>query len=78
MKTFGTEVSTTLCMKFKDRYFPRGVFCCLIAISIKTCKDWRLQPNAAYKDLVVFQIDRKKEYLILSDKNTLYFSGNSP
>ena len=66
--TFGTEVSTTLYMKFKDCYFPRGVFCCLIAISIKTCKDWRLQPNAAYKDLVVFQIDRKKEYLILSDK----------
>ena len=65
---FGTKVFTTLYVKFNNGFFPRGVFCCLIALSIKTCENWRLQPNAAYKDLVVFQIDSKKEYLILSDK----------
>ena len=66
--TFGTKVLTTLYVKFNNGYFPRGVFCCLIALSIKQCKHWSLQPNAAYKDLIVFQIDNKEEYLILFDK----------
>ena len=66
--TFGTQVPTTLYVKFSNGYFPRGVFCCLIALCIKQCKNWTLRPNAAYKDLVVFQIDSKEEYLILFDK----------
>ena len=65
---FGDEVNSTLYIKFKDGFLPRGVFCCLIASSIQNNKNWKLQLNAAYKDLVVFQIDKNKEYLVLSDK----------
>ena len=67
-KLFGDEVYSTLYIKFKDGFFPRGVFCCLIASSMQKNKNWKLQLNAAYKDLVVFQIDKNKEYLVLSDK----------
>ena len=65
---FGTQVLTTLYIKFSNGYFPREIFCCLIALSIKQCKNWNLWPNAAYKDLIVFQIDSKEEYLILFAK----------
>ena len=67
-ETFGAKKRDTLYVKFNNGYFPRGVFCCLIALSVKMCKNWRLQSNAACKDLVVFQIDSIEEYLILSDK----------
>ena len=67
-ETFGTKAFATLFVKFNNGYFPRGVFCCLIALSIKQCKNWSLQANAAYKDLVVFQIDSKEEYLVIYDK----------
>ena len=66
--TFGTQILTTLYVRFSNGYFPRGLFCCLIALSIKQCKNWNLRPNTAYKDLVIFQIDSKEEYLILFDK----------
>ena len=65
---FGDEVCSTLCVKFKDGFFPRGMFCCLIALCVKRNRYWKLQPDSAYKDLVVFQIDGNEEYLILSDK----------
>ena len=65
---FGTQVLTTLYVKFRNGYFPRGIFCCLIALFIKKYENWKLRPNAAYKDLIVFQIDSKKEYVILFDK----------
>ena len=66
--TFGSKVFSTLYMKFKDGFFPRGVFCCLIALCIKRNKSWKLQSNAAYKDLVAFQIENNDEFLVLSDK----------
>ena len=31
-------------------------------------KSWKLQSNAAYKDLVAFQIENNDEFLVLSDK----------
>ena len=65
---FGNEVCSTLYVKFKDGFFPRGMFCCLIALCVKRNINWKLQPDSAYKDLVVFQIDSDEEYLILSDK----------
>ena len=67
-EAFGDEICSTLYIKFKDGFFPRGVFCCLIALSIQKIKNWKLQLNATYKDLVVFQIEKNKEYLVLSDK----------
>ena len=66
--TFGNKIFSTLYVKFKDGFFPRGVFCCLIALCVKKNKSWKLQSNAAYKDLVVFQIENNEEFLILSDK----------
>ena len=71
--TFGNKVLSTLYVKFKDGFFPRGVFCCLIALCVKKNKSWKLQSNAAYKDLVVFQIENNEEFLILSD-NIHYIS----
>ena len=67
-EVFGKIALSTLCIKFKDGFFPRGVFCCLIALSIQTYKNWSLQTNAAYKDLIVFQIEDNNEYLVLCDK----------
>ena len=66
--TFGKQAFSTLLIKFKDGFFPRGVFCCLIALCINKNRNWKLQYNETYKDLVVFQIDNNDEYLILSDK----------
>lgn len=65
---FGNKVCSSLYVKFKDGFFPRGMFCCLIALCVKKNVTWKLQPDSAYKDLVVFQIDNDEEYLILSDK----------
>ena len=66
--TFGKQAFSTLFIKFKDGFFPRGVFCCLIALCINKNRSWKLQRNETYKDLVVFQIENNDEYLILSDK----------
>ena len=66
--TFGNKVFSTLYIKFKDGFFPRGIFCCLIALCVKRNKSWKLQSNAAYKDLVAFQIENNDEFLVLSDK----------
>ena len=65
---FGSQAFTTLYVKFNNGYFPRGVFCCLIALCVKRNMHWKLQVDSSYKDLVVFQIDSNGEYLILSDK----------
>ena len=66
--TFGNKVFSTLYVKFKDGFFPRGVFCCLIALCVKKNKSWKLQSNATYKDLVAFQIENNDEFLVLSDE----------
>ena len=67
LKQYGKRSFDILHIKYKDRFFPRGVFCCLIALSAKD-KAWKIQFNTVYKDLVVFQIGHNKEYIILSDK----------
>ena len=67
-KEFGSKISSTLYIRFQDRFFPRGVFCCLVALSVQKNKTWKLQTTTAYKDVVVFQIENNREYLILFDK----------
>ena len=67
LKPYGKRYFDILHIKYGDRFFPRGVFCCLIALSAKD-KAWKIQFNTVYKDLVVFQIGHNKEYVILSDK----------
>ena len=39
---FGNEVCSTLYIKFKDGFFPRGMFCCLIALCVKRNINWKL------------------------------------
>ena len=65
---FGIKIFSTLLIKFRDGFFPRGAFCCLIALSMQKNKTWKLQTNAAYKDMVAFQIENNGEYLIIFDK----------
>ena len=65
---FGNKVLSTLYIKFQDGFFPRSVFCCLIALSMQKNKTWKLQTTTAYKDVVVFQIENNREYLVLFDK----------
>ena len=65
---FGTKISSTLYIRFQDGFFPRSVFCCLIALSVRKNKTWKLQTTTAYKNVVVFQIESNREYLILLDK----------
>ena len=65
---FGNKVLSTLYIKFQDGFFPRSVFCCLIALSVQKNKTWKLQTTTVYKDVVVFQIESNREYLILFDK----------
>ena len=65
---FGKKVLSTLFIKFQDGFFPRSVFCCLIALSMQKNETWKLQTTTAYKDVVVFQIENNREYLILFDK----------
>ena len=67
-ETFGTKVFSTLYIRFKGGFIPRGAFCCLVTLSIQNNGTWTLQNNMAYKNLVVFQIQSNKEYLILFDK----------
>ena len=67
-KEFGNKVFSTLYISFKGGFIPRGAFCCLVTLSVQNNRTWKLQNNVAYKNLVVFQIESKKEYLILFDK----------
>ena len=67
-KAYGSKVFSTLFIRFKSGFIPRGVFCCLITLSVQNNRTWKLQNNAAYKNLVVFQIESNKEYLILFDR----------
>lgn len=65
---FGNKIFSTLYIKFKHGFFPRGVFCCLVALCMQKIESWKLQFNAAFKNLIIFQINNNKEYLVLSDK----------
>ena len=67
-KAYGSKVFSTLIIRFKDGLIPRGAFCCLITLSVQNNKTWKLQNNVTYKNLVVFQIESNKEYLICFDK----------
>ena len=51
---YGVQVHDSLLVKFKNRYFPRGMFCCLVTHLAQN--GWKIQVKHAYKNLVVFQI----------------------
>ena len=49
----GKKVHDTVMVKFKDRYFPRGMFCCLVTRLAQS--SWEIQFTYAFKNLIVFQ-----------------------
>ena len=67
-RCYGEKVFDTLIMKFENRYFPRGVFCCLVSECIKNAVGWSIQYNkAVYKDLIIFQVS-SAQFVFLRDK----------
>ena len=61
----GKKVHDTMLVKFKDRYFPRGMFCCLVTQLSQS--GWEIQCTQAYKNLIVFQ-DLPNQNIVLFDK----------
>ena len=51
---YGVQVHDTMLVKFKNKYFPRGMFCCLVTHLAQS--GWKIQVKHAYKNLVIFQI----------------------
>ena len=62
---YGVQVCDTMLVKFKNRYFPRGMFCCLV--TYLTQSGWKIQVKHAYKNLIIFQII-PDHYVVLFDK----------
>ena len=62
---YGVQVCDTMLVKFKNRYFPRGMFCCLITHLSQS--GWFIQVKCAYKNLITFQLV-PDHYVILFDK----------
>ena len=68
-RCYGNKIYDSLFIKFDKRYFPRGVFCCLVAECMKNhATGWSIQYNkAVYKDLIIFQISNN-QFIFLRDK----------
>ena len=62
---YGAQVHDAILVKFKKRYFPRGIFCCLVTHLAQS--GWKIQVKYAYKNLIVFQI-MPDHYIGLFDK----------
>ena len=54
---------------YKGTLFPRGMFCCIVALFTQDQRNFMIIENNQYmhKNLIVFQ-DRNQNYLILCDK----------
>ena len=67
LKCYGNKMHDTLIVKFENRYFPRGVVCCLVAEFMNN-SGWSIQcGDAVFKDLIIFQIS-VKQYIFIRDK----------
>jgi len=66
-ESFGYEIGDTMFIRYKDSFFPRGVFCCLVAMLARN-KGWTVPFSNAYKDQIAIRIGCYKQYLLLSDK----------
>ena len=62
---YGVQVHDAMLVKFKNRYIPRGMFCCLVTHLTQT--GWFIQVKHAYKNLIIFQII-SDHYVVLFDK----------
>ena len=66
-ENFGYEIGDTMFIRYKGNFFPRGVFCCLVAMLARN-EGWTVPFSEAYKDHIAIRIGRYKQYLLLSDK----------
>ena len=65
-KEYGAKVNDTLLVKFENRCFPRGMFCCLVTDLMQS--NWEIQFNHVYKDVIIFKHMPSPLYVILCDK----------
>ena len=64
---YGIKVHNAMLIKFENRYFPHGMFCCLVT-DLAQC-GWKIQVKHVYKNLIMFQII-PDHYVALFDKIT--------
>ena len=64
---YGIKVHDAMLIKFKNRYFPRGMFCCLVT-DLAQC-GWKIQVKHVYKNVIMFQII-PDHYVALFDEIT--------
>ena len=65
---YGVQVHDAMLVKFKNKYFPRGMFCCLVTHLAQT--GWKIQVKHVYKNWIMFQI-MPDHYVGLFDKINL-------
>ena len=68
---YGNKIGDTMLIRYENEYFPRGVFCHMVALlasSVAKQQGWHVQFNNAYKDLVIIKLGCNNEYFILTDK----------
>ena len=62
---YGVQVHDAMLVKFQNRYFPRGMFCCLVTHLSQS--GWKIQVKHAYKSLIIFQLV-PDHFVVLFDK----------
>ena len=62
---YGVRVHDAMLVKFENRHFPRGMFCCLVTHLAQ--RDWEIQFKYVYKNLIIFQ-NLPDQYVVLFDK----------
>jgi len=71
LETYGSKIGDTLCIKYENNFFPRGVFCYIVALLVGSetrQQGWHVQFNNAFKNLIVIKLGSNYEYVILHDK----------
>ena len=64
---YGIKIHDAMLIKFENKYFPRGMFCCLVTDLVQC--GWKIQVKHVYKNLIMFQII-PDHYVALFDEIT--------
>ena len=66
---FGNKCQDTMYIMYKGTLFPRGMFCCIVALFTQYQRKFKIMESNeyVYKNLIVFQ-DVNQNFLILCDK----------
>ena len=65
---FGSRIYERLYVEFKNHYFPRVIFCYLATQFLH--KNWKIQPEPRYNNILVFQVEESDQYFGLFDYKT--------